>query len=122
MRAAGPKVYKKWQMLHPVVSGWNHHRAVITKLVKVVAFLNLLPLALTSTQGWMRRLGKNWKRLHRWVYLAAAAAAVHFIMLVKTWQAEPLIYAAIVAALLITRADRLLPRQTKTKDRLERTP
>ncbi|MGO9362941.1 MAG: hypothetical protein ACLP02_05715, partial [Rhodomicrobium sp.] len=44
-----------------------------------------------------------WQKLHRWVYLAAAAAAVHFVMVVKSWPAEPLIYAAIVAALLLVR-------------------
>ncbi len=84
--------------------------------VGLLAFLILIPLAVTSNATMIKRLGAAaWQKLHRWVYLAAAAAAVHFVMLVKTWQAEPLIYAAIVAALLITRADRLLTPQTKKK-------
>ena len=52
----------------------------------------------------IRRLGGGaWQRLHRLVYVAAAAAAVHFVMVVKSWPAEPLIYAALVAALLLFR-------------------
>ncbi|MFN8455626.1 MAG: protein-methionine-sulfoxide reductase heme-binding subunit MsrQ [Anaerolineae bacterium] len=72
-------------------------------LVGFAAFLILLPLALTSTQGWMRRLGKNWKRLHRWVYLAGLLAVVHYVWLVKSDIREPLVYGAIVAALLLLR-------------------
>ena len=49
----------------------------------------------------IRRLGGGlWQRIHRWVYVAAAAAAVHFVMVVKSWPAEPLIYAGIVFVLL----------------------
>jgi sulfoxide reductase heme-binding subunit YedZ len=44
-----------------------------------------------------------WQRLHRWIYVAAIAVVVHFLMSVKSWPAEPLIYAAIVAALLLIR-------------------
>ena len=47
--------------------------------------------------------GHRWRKLHRLVSLAAAAAALHFIMLVKVWSPEPLIYAALVAALLLLR-------------------
>ncbi len=72
-------------------------------LVGFAAFLILLPLALTSTQGWMRRLGKNWKRLHRWVYLAGLLAVVHYVWLVKSDIREPLVYGAIVTALLLVR-------------------
>jgi sulfoxide reductase heme-binding subunit YedZ len=72
--------------------------------VGLLAFLVLVPLAVTSNAPMIRRLGgARWQRLHRFVYLAAAAAAVHFIMLVKSWSAEPLIYAALVAALLLVR-------------------
>lgn len=76
--------------------------------VGLISFLILIPLAVTSNAAMIKRLGAAaWQRLHRWVYLAAAAAAVHFIMLVKAWPPEPLIYAAIVAALLLFRlADR----------------
>lgn len=54
------------------------------------AFLILLVLALTSTSGWMRRLRKNWVRLHRLVYVAAVAGAVHFIWIQKSGIARPL--------------------------------
>jgi sulfoxide reductase heme-binding subunit YedZ len=52
----------------------------------------------------IRRLGgAAWQRLHRLVYVATAAAAVHFVMVVKAWPPEPLIYAGIVAVLLLFR-------------------
>ncbi len=70
----------------------------------MLAFAILLPLAVTSNNAMIKRLGGAlWNRLHRWVYLAAAAAAVHFVLVVKAWPPEPLIYAAIVAALLLFR-------------------
>lgn len=76
--------------------------------IGLLSFLILIPLAATSNATMIKRLGgAAWQRLHRWVYLAAAAAAVHFIMLVKAWPPEPLVYAAIVAMLLLFRlADR----------------
>lgn len=72
-------------------------------LVGFAAFLLLLPLALTSTKGWMRRLGKRWKQLHRLVYLAAFLAVVHFVWLVKSDIREPLLYGAALAVLLLLR-------------------
>ena len=72
--------------------------------IGMLAFAILVPLAVTSNAPMIRRLGgAAWQRLHRLVYPAAAAAAVHFIMLVKSLPAEPLIYAALVAALLLLR-------------------
>lgn len=71
-------------------------------LAGVASGLLLAPLALTSTRGWQKRLGKNWKRLHRLVYLASIAAVVHFLWLGKDPR-EPLRYGAIVAVLLILR-------------------
>jgi len=68
--------------------------------VGFAAWLLLLPLALTSTRGWMRRLGRNWGRLHRLVYLVAALAVLHFWWVVKSDVSEPLLYAAILAVLL----------------------
>jgi sulfoxide reductase heme-binding subunit YedZ len=69
--------------------------------VGMLAFLVLVPLAVTSNNAMVRRLGgPAWQKLHRWVYLAAAAAAVHYVMVVKAWPPEPLVYAAIVAVLL----------------------
>ena len=71
-------------------------------LAGFAAFLFLLPLAVTSTRGWQRRLGKNWKRLQRLVYLASALVIVHFVWLVKDPHV-PLRYGAVVALLLVVR-------------------
>ena len=72
-------------------------------IVGLAAYLLLLPLAITSTRGWMRRLGKRWKRLHRLVYVAAPLAIVHFLWLVKADIREPLLWGAMVAGLLLLR-------------------
>jgi len=75
------------------------------------AFLLLLPLAVTSTRGWVKRLGaRRWQRLHRLVYLAGALAALHFLMLSKGNQLEPKVYGAIMAGLLGYRLWRRLRR------------
>lgn len=69
--------------------------------VGMAAFLILIPLAVTSNNAMIRRLRPGvWQKIHRWVYLAAALAAVHFVMVVKAWPPEPLIYAGLVALLL----------------------
>ncbi len=72
-------------------------------VVGFAAFMLLLPLAITSTKGWQRRLGKHWKALHRLVYAAAALAILHFVWLVKSDIRLPLAYAAILIVLLIVR-------------------
>src|SRR3546814_20601601 len=64
------------------------------------AWLLLLPLAITSTQGWIRRLGRNWGRLHKLVYAAGVLAVLPFWWLVKSDIREPALYAAILATLL----------------------
>ena len=69
-----------------------------------LAWCLLLPLALTSTQKAIRFLGKRWVLLHRLVYAAAAAGAIHFYWLVKRDKREPLLYLAVLAALLGWRA------------------
>ena len=71
--------------------------------VGMLAFLLLLPLAITSTRGWMRRLGKNWKRLHRLVYLAAVAVVIHFVWVAKGDIRRPLRYSAVLVLLLLIR-------------------
>jgi methionine sulfoxide reductase heme-binding subunit len=63
-------------------------------------FVLLVPLAITSTKGWIRRLGKRWQTLHRLIYLSAIAGVVHFLWLVKKDLREPLIYGTILAVLL----------------------
>lgn len=68
------------------------------------ALLLLVPLAVTSTNGWVRRLGfRRWQALHRLVYVAGALAVVHFIWRVKIDTSQPLTYAAVLAALLAVR-------------------
>ncbi|MCD9032057.1 sulfoxide reductase heme-binding subunit YedZ [Luteimonas sp. Y-2-2-4F] len=68
--------------------------------VGFLAWLLLVPLAVTSTRGWMRRLARNWQRLHRLVYAIAALAVLHFWWVVKSDIREPLLYAVLLAALL----------------------
>jgi sulfoxide reductase heme-binding subunit YedZ len=64
------------------------------------AFLTMLPLALTSTKGWIRRLGKKWTLLHRLVYVSAICAAIHFAWKVKVFTGDPVLYAIAVTILL----------------------
>lgn len=68
--------------------------------VGFLAWLLLVPLAVTSTQAAMRRLGRNWGKLHRLVYPIAVLAVLHFWWLVKSDIREPALYAGILAALL----------------------
>jgi sulfoxide reductase heme-binding subunit YedZ len=79
--------------------------------IGMLAFALLVPLAATSNNYMIKRLGAAaWQRLHRLVYVAAPAAAIHFVMLVKAWPLEPLVYAALVAGLLLFRlAIRMMP-------------
>lgn len=83
--------------------------------IGMLAFAVLLPLALTSNDMMVRRMGRAWSRLHRWVYLAAAAAAVHFMLVVKSWTMEPVVYFTIVALLLGYRLYRRLNRNRRRK-------
>jgi sulfoxide reductase heme-binding subunit YedZ len=64
------------------------------------AFLMLVPLALTSTQGAIRRLGRRWQQLHRLVYGSAVAGVIHYVWLVKKDIRQPMIYALVLTALL----------------------
>ncbi len=68
--------------------------------VGFLAWLLLVPLAATSTRGWMRRLGRRWQPLHRLIYPIAALAVLHFWWVVKSDIREPALYAAILATLL----------------------
>lgn len=72
--------------------------------VGVAAFTLLIPLALTSTKGMVRRLGfPRWKRLHRLVYLSAALGVVHFAWRVKSDLRQPLIFAFVFVVLMLVR-------------------
>lgn len=89
--------------------GWNFAllpEAIFEKryaLAGFAAFLLLVPLAATSTKWAMRKLGRRWKQLHKLVYAAVFLALVHYFWLVKNVYTQPLIFAAIVAVLLLTR-------------------
>ncbi|HMP39626.1 MAG TPA: protein-methionine-sulfoxide reductase heme-binding subunit MsrQ [Roseiflexaceae bacterium] len=72
-------------------------------LAGMAALLLLIPLAITSTSGWQRRLGRRWRLVHRLVYLAVPLAVIHYIWLVKADIREPLLYAALVILLLLLR-------------------
>ena len=74
-------------------------------VVGFIAFLLLIPLALTSTKGWEKRLGKRWKSLHKLVYLIGVLAVVHYIWLVKNAYTQPLLFAALIGFLLLVRID-----------------
>jgi sulfoxide reductase heme-binding subunit YedZ len=68
------------------------------------AFVLMIPLALTSSAGWIRRLGgKRWQGLHRLIYVTAIAAVVHYYWLVKSDIRLPVLYGALVAMLLAWR-------------------
>jgi len=74
--------------------------------VGMASFLLLIPLAATSTKKMIRRLGRNWQRLHRLVYPIAIGAVVHNLMMPKVLSTEPLLYAAALALLLLLRVRR----------------
>jgi sulfoxide reductase heme-binding subunit YedZ len=71
--------------------------------VGMLGFALMLPLAVTSTRGWIRRLGRRWTTLHRLIYFSAIAGVIHYWWLVKKDISEPRLYAIILAALLLYR-------------------
>jgi sulfoxide reductase heme-binding subunit YedZ len=88
------KFFDLHEMLHDVAK-----RKFIT--VGFTGFVLLIPLALTSTTGWIRRLGgKRWQALHRLIYFSAIAGVIHYWWLVKADVREPLKYGVILAVLL----------------------
>jgi methionine sulfoxide reductase heme-binding subunit len=82
--------------------------AIVADIVKrpyitigMATFVILVPLAVTSNNAAIRRMGgQAWAKLHKLVYVAAVGAVLHYILVVKSWPTEPLVYAAIVAVLL----------------------
>ena len=72
-------------------------------LVGFAALAIMLPLAITSNQWSMRQLKKNWKRLHRLVYISGILVIIHFLWLVKSDTREPLIYGVVLTLLLVLR-------------------
>lgn len=70
----------------------------------MTAFALMVPLAFTSTSGWIRRMGgKRWQKLHRLIYFSASAGVVHFLWLVKADRSRPIAYGSVLIALLLYR-------------------
>jgi methionine sulfoxide reductase heme-binding subunit len=69
-------------------------------LVGMLTWLTLLPLAITSTRGWVKRLGKRWVRLHRLVYVATVTGTIHYLWAVKKDTFYPVVYFVLFALLL----------------------
>jgi methionine sulfoxide reductase heme-binding subunit len=93
---------------------WSEIWADIVKRPYITAgfasFVAMLPLAITSNNRSVRRMGaRAWQNLHRLTYFAALAGAVHYIWLVKAWPPEPLVYLGLTVFLLIVR---LIPKKT----------
>lgn len=93
--------------IYLVFDHWFDLRAILEDIVErpyitvgFAAFVLLIPLALTSTRGMIRRLGRRWQPLHRLVYVIAVLAVLHFLWLVKADLLEPLVYAVLLALLL----------------------
>ena len=88
---------------------WSHVGEDIVKrpyiTVGFTALLLLIPLAVTSNRRMMRKLGSKWKTLHRLVYVIGTAGVIHFLWLVKKDIREPMIYAIILAVLLLLRVE-----------------
>jgi sulfoxide reductase heme-binding subunit YedZ len=75
--------------------------------VGFTAFLLLIPLAWTSTKGWIRRLGRRWTRLHQLIYVAAALGVLHYLWLIRGDRPTAIYYGLVLVGLLIPRVVRL---------------
>ncbi len=85
-------------------------------MIGSAAFLAMVPLAITSNDASVRRLGAlAWRKLHRLTYFAAIAGAVHYLLLVKSWPTEPIVYLAVVLALVGYRYFRRRPARRPAK-------
>jgi methionine sulfoxide reductase heme-binding subunit len=99
--------FSTWLVLDQFFA-WDFILADIAKrpfiTVGFLAFVMMVPLALTSTAGWIRRLGgKRWNLLHRLIYITGVAAVLHYWWLVKVIETPQIVYAAIVTFLLAAR-------------------
>ena len=75
-------------------------------LFGMAGWLLMVPLAVTSTKGWQRRLRNQWKRLHQLIYIIALLAAVHYLLQIRSSWFEPALYSALVVLLLLARMRR----------------
>jgi sulfoxide reductase heme-binding subunit YedZ len=86
--------FDKYFDMHEILDDFTKRRFIIAGLV---GFVCLIPLAVTSTAGWIRRMGgKRWQLLHRLIYVTAIAAVIHYYWLVKSDIRLPLLYAVLV--------------------------
>ena len=85
--------------------------------VGLLAFALLIPLALTSTNGWQKRLGRRWKILHRLVYFAVPLSILHYFWLERDIKDWVLVYAVLVAILFVIRYPALRQAITRTRQR-----
>lgn len=88
-------------------------------LIGMLTWLIMVPLAITSTKGWVRRLGKRWTKLHRLVYVAAITGTIHYLWAVKKDTFFPLVYLATFALLL---AYRVISARQKRRRESPRSP
>src|SRR5579864_9503598 len=90
--------FDKFFDVHEMIVDLAKRRSIT---VGFTGFVMLIPLAVTSTAGWIRRLGgKRWQLLHRLVYVTAVCGVIHYLWLVKADIRKPLEYAAILTVLL----------------------
>ncbi|MEK9713850.1 MAG: protein-methionine-sulfoxide reductase heme-binding subunit MsrQ [Thalassolituus sp.] len=73
-------------------------------LVGTLSWIILLPLSVTSTRGWQRRLGKRWKQLHKLVYFAVLLACIHYLLQIRAGWFEPFAYTLLTVVLLLLRS------------------
>jgi len=91
----------KYFDLHEILGDFAKRRFITMGLL---AFSAMIPLAITSTTGWIRRMGgKRWQKLHRLIYVTGIAAVIHYWWLVKSDIRQPLLYASLVGLLLVYR-------------------
>jgi len=90
----------------------------------MAAFVLLVPLAITSTQGWIKRLGgKRWNRIHSAAYVAAGAGVIHYYMLVKADTREPILFGFVLLVLFAYRVvNKYLPEVTERKPSRRKIP
>jgi methionine sulfoxide reductase heme-binding subunit len=102
--------------LHAILADVAKRRFIT---VGFAGFLSLIPLALTSTQGWIRRLGgRRWNQLHSLIYFAAIAGVIHYWWLVKADVSKPRQYAVLLGALLLYRVIVWMRPRVRGRERL----
>jgi sulfoxide reductase heme-binding subunit YedZ len=90
--------------------------------VGFTAFVLMIPLAVTSTKGWIRRLGKRWTKVHRLIYATAAFGVLHYYWKVKADTREPLIFAAILIVLMLLRTNAVRQFAARLRNRARLAP